>query len=270
MLYLISTPIGNLQDITERALTSLRECDLVLCEDTRRSSILLNHFSINKPLLSYHKFNEKRELELILDRLLQGEKIALISDAGTPCINDPGLLLVQECIQKKIPFTPIPGPCSLVQALLLSGFDTTRFQAIGFLPKEGLSSVLRSALLYPGTTLALESPSRIEKTLEKIGEIDEERRVAIAREMTKTFEECLRGTPRELLSHFQQKPPRGEMVLIISPNETLPDPLSIEELICMLQEFHGLPLKEAVKVAARLKKIPKREAYKKSISSRRP
>ncbi|HSX13746.1 MAG TPA: 16S rRNA (cytidine(1402)-2'-O)-methyltransferase [Chlamydiales bacterium] len=260
MLFLVSTPIGNLDDISQRAINSLKECDLIFCEDTRRSSILLDRYGIQKRLLSYHKFNEKQSLEAILSDLESGIKIALISDAGTPCINDPGHLLVTACIEKKIPFTLIPGPCSPIQALVLSGMDTTCFQYIGFIPKSGTKRVLTQALSYPGTTIALESPSRIVDTLKEIHEIDPARKVAIAREMTKTYEECLRGICKELIEHFEKHPPRGEIVLVIAGGG-IADGLSVEESIEMLQEFHGLTMKEAIKTAAVIKKIPKREVY---------
>lgn len=260
MLYLVSTPIGNLDDISQRALDTLKSCDLIFCEDTRRSLILLDRYGIQKKLLSYHKFNEKKSLDGILTDLESGMNIALISDAGTPCINDPGHILVVACIEKKIPFTLIPGACSPILALVLSGMDTSCFQCIGFLPKSGTKKILMQSLSYPGTTIAFESPSRILGILEEIHELDPERRVAVAREMTKTYEECLRGRPKELFEHFEKTPPRGEIVLVIAGGG-IADNLSLEETIAMLQEFHGLTLKEAIKAAAVLKKIPKREAY---------
>lgn len=221
---------------------------------------MLNRYEIQKKLLSYHKFNEKKGLDGILSDLEAGVNVALISDAGTPCINDPGHILVEACVERKIPFTLIPGPCSPIQALVMSGLDTSRFQYIGFLPKSGLKTILRQALSYPGTTIALESPTRIIDTLNEIQKLDPERRVAIAREMTKTFEECLRGKANELVYHFESHPPRGEMVLVIAGGGVMED-LSIEEAVQMLQESHSLSLKEAIKVAALIKKIPKREVY---------
>lgn len=261
LLYLVATPIGNLEDISKRALAALELCDLIFCEDTRRSAILLDRYGIKKRLIPYHKFNEKKSLEQILNDLASGQNAALISDAGTPCINDPGLILVQACIEKKIPFTAIPGACSPIQALILSGMDTSRFQMIGFLPKNG-KKTLEQALGYPGTTIALESPSRILDTLADIQKLDPARRVAVAREMTKTFEECLRGTAEDLIAHFSAHAPRGEMVLLIEGGMLPQEDIPLEELVEMLQELHGLSLKEAIKAAARFKKIPKRDAYK--------
>ena len=261
MLYLIATPIGHLDDISQRALDTLKSCELIFCEDTRRSSILLNRYNIRKPLVSYHKFNEKRGLENLLSHLESGMKIALISDAGTPCINDPGQILVTACIEKKIPFTLIPGPCSPILALVLSGMDSSHFQYIGFLPKSGLQKTLLQALCFPGTTIAFESPSRLIHTLQEIQTLDPERNIAIAREMTKTYEECRRGSPQDLLAHFQSCPPKGEIVLVIAKGNLPHKDISLEECIEMLQSLHGLSLKEAIKVAAHIKKVPKRNVY---------
>ena len=266
MLYIIATPIGNLEDISQRALKTLRECDAILCEDTRRTSILLNRYGFSKPLISYHKFKEAKVLDRILERLESGEKIALVSDAGTPCINDPGERLTKACVERNIPFTAIPGPCSLIEALVLSAFPAERFQFIGFLPKKPQKE-LRSLLFYPGATIAFESPERLLATLDALGKIAPERRLAVAREMTKTFEECRRGTAAELHAHYRARPPKGEIVLVIAPRESTeepPDlPMDLEACVELLQEVHGLTLKEAIKDAARLLKIPKSTVYKK-------
>jgi 16S rRNA (cytidine1402-2'-O)-methyltransferase len=261
LLTLIATPIGNLADITLRALEALREADTILCEDTRRSSILLKHYGIEKPLLSHHLFNEAKSLEGVLARLRTGERLALISDAGTPCLNDPGALLVAACIQEGLPFTTLPGPCSPIAALLLSNFDATRFQFVGFLPKEP-KKTLRSLLYYPGTTVAFESPERLVRTLEALTQLDPKRRCAVAREMTKTYEECKRGSAEELLTHFQAKGVKGEICLILEGGPLPEEPLPLEELVQMLQELHGLSLKEAIKMAARLSGTAKSEVYK--------
>ncbi len=260
LLYVIATPIGHLGDLSQRAKDTLASCDAILCEDTRHSLKLLNHFSIQKKLISYHKFKEKKALDRIIQELKNGKTLGLISDAGTPCINDPGQILVNACIQEGIPISAIPGPCSVIQALVLSGFDTSRFQFIGFLPKKG-KNVLKEALAFPGTTIAFESPERLLATLALI---DENRHLAVAREMTKTFEECRRGTAKELLEHFRKHPPKGEIVLVI-PEGDLPDELSPEELISLLRKYFGLSLKEAIKCAARLKGVPKRSIYQTTI-----
>jgi len=260
-LTLVSTPIGNLTDISRRALEALENCDVILCEDTRRSGILLERYGIRKRLVSYHKFKEKWALEGILAEMGAGKRFALISDAGTPCINDPGLILVQACIERGIAFTAIPGPCSIVQALVLSGMETERFQFVGFLPRKA-GKVLRQAFGYPGTTVAFESPERLVETLEAAGKIDAERRLAVAREMTKAFEECRRGKAGELLEHYKKHPPRGEVVLLIAGGK-MEREMPLDEMIEMLQELHGLSLKEAIKMAAKLGGVPKSAIYRK-------
>lgn len=258
MLFIVATPIGNLEDISKRALQVLQECDAILCEDTRRTAGLLDRYGIKKTLISYHKFKERQALEAILTDLEGGRQMALVSDAGTPCINDPGQILVNACLERGIGVNAIPGPCSLIQALVLSGFEVERFQFLGFLPKKPMA-VLREAMGYPGVSVAFESPERLVGTLELI---DGNRRVAVAREMTKMFEECRRAVASELLAHFKAHPPKGEIVLMIDRGE-VPDDLSLEELVAMLRELHGLSLKEAIKQAARFKDIPKRDVYQK-------
>ena len=257
MLFIVSTPIGNLEDISQRALKALEASDAVLCEDTRRSSILLDRYGIKKKLISYHKFKEQRALDGILADLEEGRTFALVSDAGTPCINDPGQILVAACLEKGLEVSVIPGACSVIQALVMSGFDTTRFQFVGFLPKKPTAE-LRQAMTYPGTTVAFDSPERLVDTLELI---DGNRRVAVVREMTKTFEECRRGPASEVLAHFKAHPPRGEIVLVIDAGNC-PDDLSLEEIVQMLRELHGFSLRDAIKQAARWKDIPKRDVYK--------
>jgi 16S rRNA (cytidine1402-2'-O)-methyltransferase len=261
MLVLVATPIGNLGDISFRAIEALKKADAILCEDTRRSSILLNHYGIEKPLYSYHKFNERKNLDVILERLRNGDEIALISDAGTPCLNDPGAILVQACIEEGLPFTAVPGACSPVMALVLSGFDAQRFQFIGFLPRKPLET-LRMAMGYPGTTVALESPERLIDTLEDLAGVDPERRVAVAREMTKTYEECKRGPVREVLAYFREKGVKGEICLVMAGGKMPAEEMPLDELIEQLQELHGLSLKEAIKLAASLLKRPKSEIYR--------
>lgn len=262
LLYLVATPIGNLDDISKRALATLESSDFICCEDTRRSLILLERYGIKKKLIPYHKFNELERLEDLLRDLEAGKSISLISDAGTPCINDPGWILVRKCIERKIPFTAIPGACSPILALLLSGMATDRFQYIGFIPKSG-TKTLQQALCYPGTTIALESPERLLGTLFDLGELDKTRNVAVVREMTKTFEETIRGQPKDLIAHFEAHSPKGEIVLVIEGGQLPQEDLVVEELVGMLQELHGLSLKEAIKAAAHIKKTPKREIYNK-------
>jgi 16S rRNA (cytidine1402-2'-O)-methyltransferase len=260
MLYFVATPIGNLSDISLRALDTLRASDYILCEDTRRSQILLSHFDIKKPLTAYHQFNELKSQEKILEDLKNGLTISLITDAGTPGISDPGYLLVQACQNENIPYTLIPGPCAPIHALVLSGFKTDLFQFTGFLPKKSseLKKMMLDLLQYKGTSICFESPQRIEKTLQLLDALASDRKIAIARELTKIHEECLVGTPKELL-----KPPfRGEIVLLISGNEQPVEYSMIpEEHVKQLQEEFGLSKKEAIKMAAELRGVSKKAIY---------
>ncbi|PIS00571.1 MAG: 16S rRNA (cytidine(1402)-2'-O)-methyltransferase [Chlamydiae bacterium CG10_big_fil_rev_8_21_14_0_10_35_9] len=268
MLYLVATPIGNLEDITLRALSVLKGCDLILCEDTRRSIKLLNHFSIEKPLLSFHKFNEAKLEKKILTELAEGKEIALISDAGTPLINDPGFQLVQKCIENKIPFTAVPGPSSVIDALVLSGLSSQSFQFLGFLPKgqEERNRFIRKGLFFEGTTIFFESPHRLLSTLEAVAKIDANAHVVVARELTKMYEECIRDTAKSLVVHFQKHPPKGEIVLLLSKSDAILNTISAEEMIQLLCEYHGISTKDAIKQSAKLLNLPKKEIYKKMHS----
>ncbi|MGK5595160.1 MAG: 16S rRNA (cytidine(1402)-2'-O)-methyltransferase [Parachlamydiaceae bacterium] len=271
MLFLIATPIGNLADISLRALDTLRQSDLILCEDTRRTIKLLNHYQIKKPLLSYHKFNELAHLDLIAEKLKQGSLISLVSDAGTPLISDPGHLLVQRCVQDAIPFTAIPGPCAAINALLLSGFNASRFQFVGFLPKQRseLIKAFQEYIPYPGITICYESPERIAKTLSTLSSIQPNTRVAIAREMTKKFEEILKGNASSLASQVLQSPIKGECILLVEGKArgTNYSELPIEEHISRIEQDFSLTKKEAIKLVASQRNIPKREVYKATIKS---
>ncbi len=267
MLYLIATPIGNLQDITYRAIAALSECDLILCENPKHSSILLREYKIKAPTYPFHQHNEKKTEEIVLEKLEARQKVALISDAGTPLISDPGKALVQACIEKKIPFTSLPGPCSPIVALTLSGLDASCFQFIGFLPKplQKHNLTLKKALYYPGTTICFESPQRVVKTLQVLEKLDPTRELALCRELTKVFEECLRGTAADLLTHFSKKPPKGEMVLLISEGKPPETELELDQLLEILQQEHGLSKKEALKMAAKLLDKPKNYLYQKHL-----
>lgn len=266
MLYLISTPIGNLADLSYRAVEILKLCDYILCEDTRHSSGLLNHYGIQTPLYAFHKFNEARAEDRVIEDLQALKKIALISDAGTPLISDPGQELVQRCRKEGLKVTALPGACAAIDALVLSGFHAAPFQFLGFLPKKEmeLQTALAYALIYPGTTVAYESPHRIEETLSLLKALSPKRQLCIARELTKLYEECLFGCAEELLVHFKEHPARGEMVLLISPpvEQIAYEHLSLEELVAMLQKDLHLSKAEAIKMAAQLRRLPKREVYK--------
>jgi len=217
-LYLVATPIGNLEDITLRAIRVLRECDVVAAEDTRRSGQLLKHFGISKPLLSYFQFNEAKRSEEITERLRRGEKVALVTDAGSPGISDPGERVVRACITAGLRVEAVPGACALVAGLTASGLPAGEFHFIGFLPhKSGQRrNQLESLKAVPGTLVLYESPYRIEKLLGEMAEVFPERQVVLARELTKKFEECLRGTPATLLAIAQKRPLKGEFVVLIS------------------------------------------------------
>jgi 16S rRNA (cytidine1402-2'-O)-methyltransferase len=218
MLYIVATPIGNLSDITLRALDVLKSVDLVAAEDTRHSGMLMKHFGIKKPFISYHEHNEAKRTTELVERLAEGEHIALITDAGTPGVSDPGLRLIRECIKRQLSFAIIPGPSSIVTALVGSGFSTDRFSFHGFLPvKSGQRErELRAAAERDETTIFFESPYRLTKTLAACAEIIPDRQLCVARELTKKFEEFRRGTARELVAHYEAHPPKGEIVLVIS------------------------------------------------------
>jgi 16S rRNA (cytidine1402-2'-O)-methyltransferase len=218
MLYVVATPIGNLGDITLRALEVLKSVDLVAAEDTRHSGLLMKHFGIKKPFISYHEHNEAKRTAEFVERLARGENIALITDAGTPGLSDPGLRLVRECIQRELSFSIIPGPSSILTALVGSGFSTERFSFRGFLPvKTGRRErELRAAAESRETIIFFESPYRLTKTLAACIDVMPDRQLCIARELTKKFEEFRRGTARELLAHYEARPPKGEIVVVIS------------------------------------------------------
>lgn len=267
MLYLIATPIGNLADITFRAIETLKECDYILCEDTRHSQILLKHYNIFKPLKSYHKFNEASRAEPILNDLKMGKNVALISDAGTPGISDPGADLVKLCIEHKILFTSIPGPCAAIQALSCSGFTTDHFHFRGFLPRKEneLKKELQQILNYLGTTICYESPNRLLDVLAQIHTIAPTRQLVVARELTKKFEEIIRGTAEELLIHWKEQAVRGEVILLFSGSNQNKqaewENMSPEEHVAFLQTTYSISRQEAIKIAAEQRGVPKREIY---------
>jgi len=218
MLYVVATPIGNLGDITLRAIETLKSVDVVAAEDTRRSGMLLKHLGIKKPFISYHEHNEATRTTELVERLARGENVALITDAGTPALSDPGLRLIRECIKREVPFTIIPGPSSILTALLGSGFSTHKFSFRGFLPVRSgqRERELRTAAESGATVIFFESPYRLTKTLAACVDIMSDRQLCVAREMTKKFEEFRSGTANELLAHYQLHPPKGEVVLVIS------------------------------------------------------
>jgi len=220
MLHIVPTPIGNLEDITLRALRVLKEADLILAEDTRTSGILLAHFEIKNRLLSYHKFNEHGEVERLVERLKAGEEMALISDAGTPGISDPGFLIVRECVREGVPVECLPGATAFVPALVCSGIPCDKFMFEGFLPqKKGRATRIEALKQEKRTMVFYESPYRVVKTLSQFAEaFGGERQAAACREISKIHEECVRGTLDEVRAHFEQQEPKGEFVIVLAGN----------------------------------------------------
>jgi 16S rRNA (cytidine1402-2'-O)-methyltransferase len=219
-LYLVPTPVGNLEDITLRALRLLKEVDLILAEDTRKTSILLRHYEIKTNLDSFHKFNEHHKLGRIITMLMEGTTAALVSDAGTPSISDPGFLLVRECIRKQIDVECLPGATAFVPALVNSGFPSERFIFEGFLPqKKGRAKRMEELKKEERTLIFYESPFRLVKTLNQLAEIfSPEHQVCVSRELTKIHEENRRGSLAEIAAYYTSHPPKGEIVIVFNPN----------------------------------------------------
>lgn len=220
-LYIVPTPIGNLEDITLRAVRVLGEVDFILAEDTRTSSVLLKHLGIDKPLRSHHKFNEHATVAAVAEAIEAGKNVALISDAGTPGISDPGFLLVRTCIEAGIEVETLPGATACIPALVQSGFPCDRFCFEGFLPqKKGRQKRLAELSQECRTIIFYESPFRVIKCLEQLSEVfGAERRVAVVREITKKFEQTVRGTLAEAIAHFKAHPPKGEFVIVLAGKE---------------------------------------------------
>ena len=220
MLYIVPTPVGNLEDITLRALRVLRECDLILAEDTRTTGLLLHHFEISKPMQSYHKFNEHQTVARVVERLRAGETVALVSDAGTPGISDPGFLVAREAVKAGVEVTCLPGATAFVPALVGSGLPCDKFVFEGFLPqKKGRQTRLNFLADEERSIVFYESPHRVLKTLQQLAEVcGEDRPVAVCRELSKIHEEYVRGTLAEAVAHFTEHEPRGEFVIILGGN----------------------------------------------------
>ena len=273
-LYIVATPIGNLEDITQRALRVLGEVDVVACEDTRRTRVLLNHFGIKTKTISYHEHNERERAEQICKLLLSGKSVALVSDAGTPLINDPGFRLTNVAIELNLPVVPIPGPTAFVSALVASGLPPEQFFFAGFLPARANArrAKLEELIAIPATLVFYEAPHRIAATLEDALEVLGNRPAAVARELTKIHEEIARGSLRELIQRFStgSLAARGEIVLVISgaavdeastTGETEPASRRLIERVSEL-EREGLEAKAALKKAARELGMKRAEAYR--------
>lgn len=269
-LYIVATPIGNLEDITLRALNILREVDLIAAEDTRQTLKLLNHFEITKPLISYHRHNEEVKSDILIEKIKKGENIALVSDAGTPGICDPGESVIKKAIEENIEVIPIPGACAMINALIVSGIETKEFCFLGFLPlnkklrKEKLEEIKKANK----TTIIYEAPHKMKATLEDLKEVIENRKVVLARELTKIHEQFIRGNIEELLNKIDDL--KGEMILIIEATHETED--SKNEFECLSLEEHykyyekqGLNKKEIIKKIANDRKVSKNEIYMKFI-----
>lgn len=269
-LYVVATPIGNLEDITLRALRVLREVDLIACEDTRHTGRLLAHYDIHKPTTSYHEHNENEKAGVLLQKLESGLQIALVSDAGTPCISDPGYRIVRQAHAHGIRVVPIPGPCSFIAALSASGRASDAFTYLGFLParKNARAELLSSLRDEERTLIFFESPERLLEALEDMNQILGPRALTIAREMTKVYEELFAGTPKEGIEYFARKPVKGEIVMIIEPGtratvslESL-DVGSLRQRVIGMTQGLGMMKTDAVKQLARELNVSRRELYR--------
>ncbi len=265
-LYIVATPIGNLEDITLRALRVLKEVDLIAAEDTRQTLKLLNHYEINKPLMSYHRHNEETKSEILIEKLRNGENIALVSDAGTPGICDPGEEVIKKAIEDKIEVIPIPGACAMINALIVSGISTKEFEFLGFLPlnKKLRRQKLKEIENSNKTIIIYEAPHKMKTTLGDLKEILKDRKIVLARELTKIHEEFIRKSIDELLSEIDTI--KGEMILIIEGNKIDTeecknfDEISLEDHYKLYEE-KGLNKKEIIKQIAKDRNVNKNEIY---------
>lgn len=269
-LYLCATPIGNLEDMTLRAMRILKECAVIAAEDTRHTCKLLNHFDIHTPLISYHEHNKVVRGPEIIEKLLSGQDVAVVSDAGMPGISDPGSDLVALAIQSGLKVTPLPGANAALSALVCSGLDTRTFTFVGFLPKTSKKrrEVIDSLTGHNYTLILYESPHRLKKTLAELYAAFGNRQAVAARELTKKFEELVRGTLGSLIEHFAVNEPRGEFCLLIAGNpeeqvNTLGEPaelsLPVEAVMALVSD--GINKKDAIRTVALQRKIPKRDVY---------
>ena len=271
-LYIVATPIGNLEDITLRAINVLKEVDFIIAEDTRHSLKLLNHLEISKPLISYHRHNEENKTEDILNKIEEGKNIALISDAGTPVISDPGEFIVKEAIEREIEVIPIPGASAIITALMAAGVNTRNFTFYGFLSlnKKIRTKELEQIKDNNNTVILYEAPHKIKNTMQDLEDYVDDRKIVIARELTKIHEEFIRGTIDEIKDKLQN--PKGEYVIIIDKNENINEneenklrELSIEDHYKYYEKM-GLEKKEIIKKIAKDRQVAKNEIYKQFIN----
>lgn len=274
-LYLVGTPIGNLKDITLRALETIKECDIVAAEDTRHTLKLLNHFQIKKTMISYQKFNENDKSNEIIDKIESGKTIALVTDAGMPGISDPGSVIISRCIERKIPFEIIPGATALVTGLVYSGLDSSKFVFRGFLPRENKDrhEVLQEIKNYRDTIIIYEAPHRLKTTLKFLLEELGDRNISVCKELTKLYENINRGILSEVIKYYEANEPRGEYVLVIAgkSDEMIENEkksvwlgLGIVEHIKKYMD-EGESKKDAIKMVAKDRKVAKNEIYKYSV-----
>lgn len=275
-LYLVPTPIGNLKDITLRALEVLQSVDIIAAEDTRQSLKLLNHFNIKKTLISYHQHNEQGKSVNLIEQLKEGKNIAIISDAGTPGISDPGSVIVQKCIEQNIKFEVLPGATAITTALVYSGLDTTKFIFRGFLPRENKERkpIIDDLLNRSETLIFYEAPHRLLSTLEFLYENIGNRNISMCRELTKMYEEIIRLTLEQAIEYYKEKSPRGEYVLVVEGKSQADidkdekakwDTLTIEEHIEKYMA-EGINKKDAMKLVAKDRGMAKSEIYKHSLN----
>ena len=268
-LYLIPTPIGNLEDMTYRAVRTLQEVDVVAAEDTRHTGVLLQHFNIAKPMISYHEHNKAEKRVDLIQRLLDGQSIGLVSDAGMPAISDPGEDLVKEAIDVGIPIVPLPGANAGLTGLIASGQNTKEFHFIGFLPKrkQNVKEVLSRIATYEGTLIFYEAPHRIEETIQSLYEGLGNRPITVGRELTKKFETFTRTTLLALRNDFSQIVEKGEFVLLVGGKETVTDEMKVEEVVLSPLEAalalieEGVPKKEAARQIAKERGLSRRDVY---------
>jgi 16S rRNA (cytidine1402-2'-O)-methyltransferase len=270
-LYIVATPIGNLEDMTYRAVRILGEVDLIAAEDTRHSLKLLSHFGISKSMTSYFDHNQQFKGERILNTLRQGKSVALISDAGTPCVSDPGYQLVRDAVAEGINVVPIPGACAAVAALSASGMPSDTFTFAGFPPsRQGKRRTFLSSMsALPGTLILYEAPHRLLDTLADIREVLGERRLIVARELTKMYEEFIRGNAEEIITVLSRGPVRGEVVLLIAPGEpAAPESEPLEDLLLRLLADGTLSVKDAARKASDTAGVSRSEAYTEALRVR--
>lgn len=281
-LYLIGTPLGNLEDITLRAKRILQEVDLVAAEDTRRAGLLLQHLGLSKRIISYHEHNERSRSEELVEMILQGVSVGVVSDAGMPGISDPGRLLVLAAVSSGIPVIPVPGPTAATTALVMSGLDSKRYVFEGFIPRSGKprKDRLQELAQERRTMVIYEAPHRLRRTLADLHVVLGDRAAAVARELTKLHEECIRASIAELVRHFEITPPRGECVIVVAGMDSTPGVVPHEDearpdqnvtaQLLFAQMQRGLSRKDAVRVVATETGLPRREVYQVSLTVTSP